>query len=202
MVNYTPPAPHRRRLLVRAMLAAAIAAVSPGAFAQSYPDRAVRLIVPAPAGGPTDILARVIGEKLSTRWQQPVIVENKPGATQTLGTAYVARSAPDGYTLLMLLDATVTMLPTAMKNLPYDRNALTPVMTLVNVPGLLAVGRTAQSAPLSELFQAAKAKPGQHRVRHLLAAGANGTAQRADRRQVQRDTLQGRAGYCTGPDAR
>lgn len=155
------PSRRRRTLLVRAMLTAAFAVASPSSFAQSYPDRAVRLIVPAPAGGPTDILARVIGEKLSMRWQQPVVIENKPGATQTLGTAYVARSAPDGYTLLMLLDATVTMLPAAMTNLPYNRMSLTPVMTLVNVPGVLATGRNMQTGTLPDLIRSAKTAPGE-----------------------------------------
>jgi tripartite-type tricarboxylate transporter receptor subunit TctC len=86
----------------------------------NYPSRAVRFVVPFPAGGPTDILTRIVAQKLSETWNQPVIVENRPGANTALGAQIVARSAPDGYTLLAAMDSTLVMNPATSSNLSYD----------------------------------------------------------------------------------
>jgi len=88
--------------------------------AKAFPSRPIRIIVPFPAGGPTDILARVIAQRMSEDWGQPVFVDNRPGANTVIGAQQVARAAPDGYTLLAAMDTTLVMNPAAIKNLPYD----------------------------------------------------------------------------------
>jgi tripartite-type tricarboxylate transporter receptor subunit TctC len=87
---------------------------------KAFPSRPIRIIVPFPAGGPTDILARVIGQRMSEDWGQPVVIENRPGANTAIGAQQVARAAPDGYTLLAAMDTTLVLNPAAIKNLPYD----------------------------------------------------------------------------------
>jgi tripartite-type tricarboxylate transporter receptor subunit TctC len=90
------------------------------AHAQTFPNRTIRIIVPFPAGGPTDILSRVIAQKMSEDWGQPVVVENRPGADTAIGAVQVAKAAPDGYTLLAAMDTTLVMNPATKTNLPYD----------------------------------------------------------------------------------
>ena len=119
--------PHRRQFLHLAAGAAALSAVSRMAWAQAYPTRPVRFIVPFPASGPSDVLARLYGQKLSQRWNQPVVVENRVGATGTIGTEAVVRAPPDGYTLLFTADLPITMAPALLK-LRYDpQRDLAPV---------------------------------------------------------------------------
>jgi tripartite-type tricarboxylate transporter receptor subunit TctC len=88
--------------------------------AKLFPSRPIRIIVPFPAGGPTDILSRVIAQRMSEDWGQPVLIENRPGASTVIGAQQVARAVPDGYTLLAAMDTTLVMNPAAIKNLPYD----------------------------------------------------------------------------------
>src|SRR5450432_2055764 len=88
--------------------------------ARSFPSRPIRIIVPFPAGGPTDILARVVAQRMSEDWGQPVVIENRPGTNTVVGAQQVARAAPDGYTLLAAMDTTLVMNPATIKNLPYD----------------------------------------------------------------------------------
>src|SRR3974390_1172131 len=109
----------RRRFLHLATGAAALPATSRFAWAQTYPSRPVRFLVPFPARPQTDILARLYGQKLSQRWNQPVVVENRGGATGTIGTEAVVRAPPDGYTLLFTADLPITMAPALLK-LRYD----------------------------------------------------------------------------------
>ena len=110
-----------RRLAVLGLL---LSAMATSAFAQgdakTYPDRAVRIIVPFPAGGPTDILARVIAQRMSEDWGQPVVVENRPGGDTVIAAQQVAKAAPDGYTLLAAMDTTLVMNLATKKSLPYD----------------------------------------------------------------------------------
>jgi tripartite-type tricarboxylate transporter receptor subunit TctC len=85
-----------------------------------FPNRPIRIIVPFPAGGPTDILSRVIAQRMSHDWGQPVVVENRPGANTVVGAQQAARAAPDGYTLLAAMDTTLVMNPATIRDLPYD----------------------------------------------------------------------------------
>ncbi len=155
----------RRTSTFRRMMAA-LSCVAPmlatsASIAQDYPSRPVRIIVPAPAGGPTDVLARLVGQKLSERWSQPVIVENRAGANQIIGTEAVAKAAPDGYTLLMAVDSTLTMHPHAYKKLPYDAlKDFAPVTTVAN-SWVAALNHAASPAKtLAEALALAKAAPG------------------------------------------
>ena len=106
----------RRTFLHLAAGATALPAVSRIACAQVYPSRSVRFLVPFPAGGPSDVLARLYGQKLSQRWNQPVVVESRVGATGTIGTEAVVRAPPDGYTLLVTADLPITMAPALRPN--------------------------------------------------------------------------------------
>ena len=133
-----------------------------GAPAQAqYPDHAVHLVVPNPPGGITDILARIIAQRLSQTWNQPVVVDNRPGGDETIAADSVARSAPDGYTLFVATGAPLTAAPHLHKDIRYDPfKDFTPVMALgeatpvMNVPAALPVHSVA------ELIALAKAKPG------------------------------------------
>src|SRR5262245_64723811 len=108
--------------MMAAILGAAVALASADARAQSaaYPEKTVRLIVPFPAGGATDILARLVAERLSGAFARPVVVENVSGAAGATGTAQVAKAAADGYTLLTAVGTTTTLLPHLRSDLPYD----------------------------------------------------------------------------------
>ena len=88
--------------------------------ADAFPTRAIKIVVPFPAGGPSDVLARMIGQKMSEDWGQPVVIENRPGANTVLGAQQVAKAAPDGYTLLMAIDSTLTMNQYLYHTPPYD----------------------------------------------------------------------------------
>jgi tripartite-type tricarboxylate transporter receptor subunit TctC len=98
----------------------ALAALHEPAFAQDFPARTIRIVVPFPAGGPTDILSRIVAQKMSEDFGQPVVVENRPGADTALGAVQVARAAPDGYTLLAAMDTTLVMNPATKTSLLYD----------------------------------------------------------------------------------
>src|SRR5258707_4929718 len=150
----------RRNFLHLVAGAAALPAVSRIAWAQAYPSRPVRFIVPFPAGGPSDVLARLYGQKLSQRWKQPVVVENRVGATGTIGTEAVVRAPPDGYTLLFTADLPITMAPALLK-LRYDpQRDLAPVASLSKNDALLVVHPSAGSRSLADLVAAANTKPG------------------------------------------
>jgi tripartite-type tricarboxylate transporter receptor subunit TctC len=152
--------PHRRQFLHLAAGAAALQAMPRIARAQAYPTRPVRFIVPFPASGPSDVLARLYGQKLSERWNQPVVVENRVGATGTIGTEGVVRAPPDGYTLLFTADLPITMAPALLK-LRYDpQRDLVPVAALAKNDALLVVHPSAGIRSLADLVAAAKAKPG------------------------------------------
>ena len=109
-----------RRAMVGALCAGALIAASPLAFAQSYPQRPVTIVIGFPPGTSTDAVARIIGEKLSADWGQPVIVENKPGVGGSLAVAQVKRAAPDGYTLVLSATAPMNINPYVYKDLHYD----------------------------------------------------------------------------------
>jgi tripartite-type tricarboxylate transporter receptor subunit TctC len=149
----------RRNFLHLAACAAALQAMPRIARAQAYPTRPVRFIVPFPASGPSDVLARLYGQKLSERWNQPVVVENRVGATGTIGTEGVVRAPPDGYTLLFTADLPITMAPALLK-LRYDpQRDLVPVAALAKNDALLVVHPSTGIRSLADLVAAAKAKP-------------------------------------------
>lgn len=126
-----------------------------------YPNRAIKVIVPWPAGGATDNVARVVAQKLSPVLKQPVVVENRPGATGTIGTQVVIQSPPDGYTLVFMAASLHTFSPHLMKAMPFDTVAdLTPISASVQFPYVLAVGSESPYRSVNDLVQAAKAQPG------------------------------------------
>jgi tripartite-type tricarboxylate transporter receptor subunit TctC len=131
------------------------------AVSPSFPNRTIRVIVPFPAGGPTDINARIIAQKMSEDWKQPVIIENRPGANTALGAQVVARADPDGYTLLAAMDTTLVMNPATSRNLRYDpfKDFVTVTLTASNT-SLLTVRAADGPKTVLELIAAAKASPG------------------------------------------
>ena len=108
--------------------------------ASGYPNRPVRLIVPWPVGGATDVMARIVAEKLSVKLGQPLVVENKPGATGYIGTQQVIQAPPDGYTLLAMAASLHSFTPSVARTMPFDPVAgITPVSVFVTFPSVLAV---------------------------------------------------------------
>jgi tripartite-type tricarboxylate transporter receptor subunit TctC len=127
----------------------------------SYPSRTVHLIVPFPAGGPADIVARLLAQKLSDAWGQTVIVENKPGANTVLAAQHVAQAKPDGHTLLVAIDSTLAMNPYLYKKLPYDPfKDFTPITQTTQSMSVLAVRAADGPKSVKELIAQAKAAPG------------------------------------------
>ena len=161
-----------RRHAVQAM-AIALASLGGNAMAQAWPSKPVTLIVPFPAGGTTDVLARALAEKLTPALGQTVIVENKPGAGATLGADFVAKSKPDGYTLLVGA-VHHTIASSVYKKLPYDfQKDLAPITTIALVPNVLVVNASTPAKNVAELVAMLKAKPGQYNY----GSNGNGTAQ-------------------------
>ncbi len=158
------------RLLV---LALSIAACCSAASAQNYPVKPIRLIAPFPPGGSTDLLARVIAQKLTDAWGQQVIVENRGGAGGTIGVELAARSAPDGYTIVMGHIGTFGANPTLYPKLPYDAiKDFAPITLLAMVPNGMVVHPTLPVRSVKELLAVARAKPGDV----LYGSGGSGSA--------------------------
>lgn len=133
---------------------------SGAAAADTYPDRPVRIIAPFGAGGPTDLYARIVSQELQKALHQPFVVENRPGAGTTIGTDYVAKSAPDGYTLLMV-SGTQTVNETLFTRKTYHlMQDLVPVAPLIDSDLVLVVNPSVPAKTLKELIALAKAKPG------------------------------------------
>jgi len=127
--------------------------------ARDFPTRPIRIVVPFPAGGPADIISRVVAQRLSERWAQAVVVENRPGANTAIGAQAVARAAPDGHTLLAGMDTTLVMNPLLAANLPYDVKDFAPITLLTRNMSLMVV-RSDGPASVRELIAQAKANPG------------------------------------------
>jgi tripartite-type tricarboxylate transporter receptor subunit TctC len=148
-------------LMLHALSALPSAAAETSEAAKAFPSRPVRIVVPFPAGGPTDILARVVAQRMSEDWGQPVVIENRPGANTVIGAQQVARAAPDGYTLLAAMDTTLVMNPAAIKNLPYDPFRDFALVTLAaKNTSLLTVRADDGPKTIGELIIGAKANPG------------------------------------------
>ena len=143
------------------LMAAALFAVAPAAaFAQDdFPNRPIRIVVPLAPGGTSDLLPRMVGEKLTLRWGQPVIIENKPGGALHLGTEAVARAAPDGYTLLLAPQGPLVLSPSLYVKLGYDPAAFVPVTTLARLPYVFVVNPKVPVSSVPELIAFAKANP-------------------------------------------
>ena len=147
-------------LMLTLAFAFAIAS-GPDAKAQNYPNRPIRIVVPYPAGGGIDLIARAIGNQLTQRWGQPVIAENRPGSGTIVAAEGVARSAPDGYTLMLTTDATLTINPHLYARLPYDPvKDFAPVTQLVLLNQLLLANAGVPANTLRELIAYARANPG------------------------------------------
>lgn len=129
--------------------------------ADAFPSRAIKIVVPFPAGGPSDVLARMIGQKMSEDWGQPVVIENRPGANTVLGAQQVAKAAPDGYTLLMAIDSTLTMNQYLYRTPPYDPfNDFAPITLTAKTMQLLIVNAASNVKTVKDLIAQAKAQPG------------------------------------------
>jgi tripartite-type tricarboxylate transporter receptor subunit TctC len=142
------------------LAALAFLIVAIGAQAQPYPSKAIRIVVPSPAGGPSDVGARVVGEKIAASWGQPVVIENRPGGNNIIGTQVVAKAAPDGYTILMALDSTLTMHPSLYSNLPYDPAKDFAPVALAFVSPIVIIADASGPGSVRELLVLAKANPG------------------------------------------
>ena len=154
---------------------AALLACAGAASAQTaaYPAKAIRYVVPFPAGGPLDIVARAIGQELNKTWNQPVIVDNRPGAGGNIGADLVAKSPADGYTILMGAVSTHAINPTLYAKLPYDPvRDFAPVTLITSVPNVLVVHPSVPASNVKELIALARAKPGQLN----FASGSTGSA--------------------------
>jgi len=158
-----------RRWIALAMVSAlvmgtAAAQERPGAAtgdSRSYPNRAVRIIVPFPPGGPTDILTRVLGQRMSEVWGQPVVIENQPGANTAIAAARVAKMPPDGYTLFAVMDVTMVLNPITASNLSYDPLRDFALITVASKnTSLLSVRAEDGPKTVKELIARAKASPG------------------------------------------
>ena len=131
------------------------------AGAQQYPMRPIRWIVPVPAGATTDIVTRLVGQKLNEAWGQQVVVDNRPGGVFVIGSDIVAKAAPDGYTIGTLLTPHVVN-PFVLKNLPYDTmRDFTPVTLMVIVPGVMTMNPGVPASTLKDVVALAKTRPGQ-----------------------------------------
>ena len=129
--------------------------------AKDYPNRAIHIVVPFPAGGPADVAARLLAQRMNEDWGQPVIVDNRPGGNTVIGARQVAKAAPDGYTLLMAIDSTLVMNQYLYKSLPYDPiNDFAPITTTTKTVSVLAVSGETGTKSVKELIAKAKAAPG------------------------------------------
>ena len=150
---------HKRLAICTLALAATVAGM-PECMAQNYPNGPLRIVSPYPPGGGTDILARTLGQKLNERFNQPAVVENRSGANGTVGAAFVAKSAPDGHTMLVV-PAGYAANPSLYKNLPFDQaRELAAVSLIASGPLVLVVHPSLPVKSVKELIALAKAQPG------------------------------------------
>lgn len=165
-----------RRSLVGASVATLLLQATRGGaqpVASSYPTHALRLVVPTGPGGPTDLLARVLAERLAAVWGQAVLVDNKGGAAQMLGADAVAKSPPDGHVLLLASDSAITINPSLYPRMPYDpQKDLRPVAQVASLPLVLVLHPSVAANSVQELVRLAKARP------VALAFGSGGATSR------------------------
>src|SRR5215475_8485234 len=131
------------------------------ARAQSYPAKPVRIVVPVPAGGATDVIARAVSQRLAETWGQQIVIENKGGANTQIGAEAVAKAAPDGYTLLATSEATLTLNPFLYRKLAYETKDFVPVSGLGLITQALVVHPSVAANTVAEFIALAKSKPGE-----------------------------------------
>lgn len=159
----------KKMLIALAGLAAAIAA-APSAIAQSYPNKAIRFIVPYPPAGAGDMVARLLGQKLGEALKQQVVVDNRSGAGGIIGVQTAVRAAPDGYTIALCTSSTQVIAPILQSDVPYDAiGDFSPITLTVFIPNILVAHPSIGVDTLQELIRMAKARPGQ------LSYASNGT---------------------------
>jgi tripartite-type tricarboxylate transporter receptor subunit TctC len=147
---------------LRFLLGVLVALWAACAAAQPYPSKPIRLVVPFPPGGTTDILARDVGQRLTEALGQPVVIDNRPGAAGNIGSDIVAKAAPDGYTLLMCTVSSHAINPSLYAKLPYDHiKDFAPVILVARVPNVLEVNPGVPVYSVTDLIKLAKEKPGQ-----------------------------------------
>lgn len=129
-------------------------------FAQEWPARAVRIIVPFPPGGAADALPRIVADKLAAKWGQPFLIDNRPGASGTVGAEAASRAEPDGYTLLATPPAPLVINPSLYLKLPYDPQQFIPVSVMAAIPSVLLVHPKIAAATVAEFIATARANPG------------------------------------------
>ncbi|TWG89197.1 tripartite-type tricarboxylate transporter receptor subunit TctC [Cupriavidus gilardii J11] len=145
------------------LAACCFAAASTGAQAQAYPTKPIQLVIPFPPGGATDVIGRLLGKKLGDRLGQPVVIENRAGAGTIVGAGYVAKAAPDGYTLLISSGTTFTVNPAIHAKLPYDPvKSFDPIGIAGRTGLILLANRDAPASNLKEWVAKAKAEPGKY----------------------------------------
>jgi len=149
-----------RMINVFAASFAMLAAAGGAAAGQTFPSGPVKLIVPVPAGGVTDIMARIVAQRLTDTWGQSIVVENRPGGNTGVGAQAVERSPADGHTLLVTSDATFTANPTLFSKLSYDPKRFTPIIALCRTTPMLIVHPSVPVKNVQELIAYAKANPG------------------------------------------
>jgi tripartite-type tricarboxylate transporter receptor subunit TctC len=160
--------------IIRYGLVALSVLAAGAAVAQTYPDKPVRILVGFAAGGPADIAARAVGDKLAEAWGKPVIIENVTGAAGNVATDRVAKSAPDGYTLVAAASATIVTNPSLYQKLPFDPvKDLAPITQICTTPNLLVVPNDVPAKSVAELVAHARANPG----KLTFASAGVGTSQ-------------------------
>ena len=163
----------RRQALAAAILAACVLAMPGLAGAQGYPSRAVKLVVPFPPGGSLDFAGRLIAQRLTEMWGQSVVVENKPGAGGNIGADFVAKSAPDGYTILLGALSTHAVNPNLYAKMPYDAvKDFAPITLIATTPNVLVVNAATPVSNVREFIAWTKANPG----KLAFGSGSNGSA--------------------------
>jgi tripartite-type tricarboxylate transporter receptor subunit TctC len=151
----------KRREILASALSATAALASGGAFAQSYPSRPIRWVMPFPAGGPTDVIARKLAELAGPRIGQPIVVENKPGANGSIGIGEVVRAAPDGYTFGVAIPDALVSVASLVPSAGYDaRTDLTPIMKVCHAQPVLIANSKLGVRDIAELLSAARRAPG------------------------------------------
>ena len=157
--------------MIKTTLPLALLALTPALYAQDYPQRPVTLVVPFAAGASLGSVAHIVAERLSARMKQPFLVEYKAGASGTIGTGFVAKAKPDGYTLLVSATGPMSIVPTVYRNLSYTINDFAPVAQFMRVPFVVATSPAFKGSNVKDLIEQLRREPD----RHSFASTGNGT---------------------------